>query len=162
MIFSQRNIGKKGVSVWLSWVLLFTFAVAISAVGFRFIIPIVEKSTIDLKKVVFNTDECRQIAISVEGACQDNSAQVLNITIRNRNYIRIDKLTFQVFGAGNQPLFTNHTTSKHGPQREKVYSIPTNTSGTITFATITPRIFREDLEIVCQDRGSSVTTIPSC
>ena len=161
MSFSLK-MNKKGASVWISWILLFAFAIALSTAGFRFIVPTVEKSTVDLKKVVFNTDECRQVGLSIESACQSNSTQDLNITIRNRNSVRVDKLLIQAYDEGNKPLLSNSTTTLLGANRVKVYSVNLNTSSRVGYIVVTPTIFREDLEIVCEQREATETTIPDC
>jgi len=153
---------KRAVSLWLSWVLLFAFVIGLSALSYRFIVPLVSDTTTDVKKVVFNTDECRQVGISIEEVCQDSTAQHLNMTIRNRNYISVDKLRFQWFDTDNIPISSEEQDVTHAPNRNKIYSVDTGTGATIGAVQITPVIIKENLEIVCSEKEASTTTIPSC
>ncbi|MFC1753051.1 hypothetical protein ACFL96_06610 [Thermoproteota archaeon] len=153
---------KKAASLWLSWVLLFAFVIAISALSYRFIVPMVQDTTEDVKKVVFNTDECRQAAISLEEVCQDSTAQHLNMTIRNRNYIRIDELRFQWFDANNVPVSSSELEVKHAPNRAKKYSVDTGTSSVLGFVKVTPVLQKEGMTIICGEKAASTTTIPDC
>ena len=153
---------KMAASLWLSWVLLFAFVIGISALSYRFIVPLVSDTTTDVKKVVFNTDECRQVGISIEEVCQDSTAQHLNMTIRNRNYISVDKLRFQWFDTDNIPINSNAQNVTHAPNRNKIYSVSTGTGDTIGVVQVTPVIIKENLEIVCSEKEASTTTIPSC
>ncbi|HII72363.1 TPA: hypothetical protein HA265_06430, partial [Candidatus Woesearchaeota archaeon] len=86
---------KKAVSPWISWVLLMAFAVVLSAFMYNFMVSYTKDSTEDMKKIVYNTDECRLVSINIESACM--TAQALNITLQNRNYIRIDEMDFRFY-----------------------------------------------------------------
>lgn len=162
--YARKSIAKnkKAASLWLEWILLFAFVIALSALSYAFIVPLVKDTTTSVKKVVFNTDECRQVAISIESVCQDNAAQHLNMTIRNRNYIRIDKIRFNWFGTDNAQISSLSETTKLAPNRIKRYEIDTTTGATIGFVKITPIIYKDNLEVICSEKDTSATDIPVC
>ena len=140
---------KRGVSPWISWVLLMAFAILLSALMYNFMVSYTEDSTEDMKKVVYNTDECRLVSINIDSVCV--SSQLLNITLENRNYIRIDGLDFRIFN-GRVPIHTNETEIPMNPNRRKVIEIDTGTASPITFVEVIPHITKEGLDIVCSDK----------
>ncbi|MFQ5474268.1 MAG: hypothetical protein ACE5DM_00360 [Candidatus Nanoarchaeia archaeon] len=152
---------RKAASLWLSWILLFTFAIVLSAFSYRFIIPLVTDTTEDVKQVVFNTDECRQVSISLEAVCQSSTAQHLNMTIRNRNYLRVDELRFQLFDSARTPIKTVSVNTTLAPNRAKKYSV-NGSSSTLGFIKATPILKKEGLTVVCSEKAASTSTIPSC
>lgn len=143
---------KQAVSPWISWVLLVAFAVVLSAFMYDFMVSYTESSTDDMKKVVYNTDECRLVSVNIEDACR--SSQVLNITLQNRNYIRIDSLDFR-FYKDRVPLHTNITEISMNPNRRKMVSIDTGTSVGITRVEVIPHVTKENMDIICAEKKAS-------
>ena len=156
MKYTLKMVWNKKGDLWLSWVLLFAFAIALSAASYQFIIPHVNQGTETMKRVVFDTDECRQVALSIEEACHDSLSQDLNMTIRNRNYVTVDELRFQWFGANNMPIDNEFIESKIGVDRTKKYSLNSTTSDSVTFVKVTPVIYRENMVIVCSEKDASL------
>ena len=107
-----------------------------------------ESSTKDMKKVVYNTDECRMVSINIDSACF--SAQVLNITLENKNYIRIDGIDFRFYN-GRFPLHTNQTSIALNPNRVKLVSLNTGVSA-VTMVEIIPHVSKENMDIICSDK----------
>jgi len=142
----SRN--KKGVSEWMSWVLLVAFTVVLSAFMYNFMVDYTESSTRDMKKVVYNTDECRMVSLNIDSVCF--SSQVLNITLENKNYIRIDGIDFRFYN-GRFPLHTNQTAIALNPNRVKLVSIDTGVSA-VTMVEIIPHVSKENMDIICSDK----------
>ncbi|MBW2996719.1 hypothetical protein KY349_00090 [Candidatus Woesearchaeota archaeon] len=143
---------KRAVSPWISWVLLVAFAVVLSAFMYNFMVSYTESSTEDMKKVVYNTDECRSVSLDIDSACM--SAQVLNITLQNRNYARIDKMDFRLY-SDIVPIHTNLTDIAMNPNRKKLIEIDTGTASTVTRVEVIPHIEKEDLDIICAEKKAS-------
>jgi FlaG/FlaF family flagellin (archaellin) len=143
---------KKAVSPWISWVLLVAFAVMLSAFMYNFMVSYTKSSTTDMKKVVYNTDECRLVSINIEDACR--SSQVLNITLQNRNYIRIDSIDFRLYN-DRVPIHTNLTNISMNPNRKKVVSLDTGTSTETTRIEVIPHITKENMDIICAEKKAS-------
>ncbi len=152
---------KKGVSGWIAWVLILAFVVSLSAFMYDFMIDYTESSTEGVKKVVYDTDECRSVSISIESACQDISSQVLNITLQNRNYIRVKKMNFRMFNPSKKPLLFNTTNTTLNPNRKKTINIPTSTD-IIGYVEVIPIVIRDNLEIVCGERKATYDGVSSC
>jgi FlaG/FlaF family flagellin (archaellin) len=139
---------KKAVSPWISWVLLVAFAIVLSAFMYDFMVDYTESSTDDMKRTVYNTDECRLVSLNIDSACM--SSQVLNITLQNRNYIRIDKMDLR-FYEGRVPLHTNQTNITMNPNRVKIIEFNTGVS-TVTRVEVIPYIIKEEMDIICADK----------
>jgi FlaG/FlaF family flagellin (archaellin) len=156
---AARTMGRKAVSPWIAWVLLLAFAVALSAFMYSFMVDYTEDTTEGIKKQVYNTDECRQASLSIEDACVDTSAQILNITLQNRNYIRLDKIDFRLY-VGRTPISTVETTITLNPNRKKLVSVNTSTTDTVTYVEVIPHIETHDYDIICGDKkvASEVST----
>ena len=153
---------KRAASVWIAYVLLVAFVVSLSAIMFSFMTDYTRSSTKNIKKTVFNTDECRSVALSIESVCF--SSQVLNITVKNRNYLRIDEVDVRLYDSKNKPLGLNITNVSLNPNREKIISINTGFSS-LGFVEVIPRVIKEDVDgpfdIVCDERRASTTNLNS-
>lgn len=148
---------KKAADQWISWVLLMGFTVMLSAFMYHFMVEYTESSTDDMKKVVYNTDECRMVSLNIDSACI--SAQALNITLQNKNYIRIDRIDFRYY-AGRNPLHTNQTNMTMNPNRVKELVVQTGAAG-ITRVEVIPHIIKENNDIICSDKKASAD-VPAC
>jgi hypothetical protein len=153
----MNRMNRRAASEIMSWVLVMSIAVVISAFMFDFMTDYSDDTTKDIKKIVYNTDECRSVSLSIESACL--SSQTLNITLQNRNYIRIDKMDFRIYN-GNVPLGTNETNVTLNPNRIKTVSINAGTT-TATRVEVIPRIIKENEDIICGDKKAT-STISAC
>ncbi|MBI5398378.1 hypothetical protein HZB03_02840 [Candidatus Woesearchaeota archaeon] len=158
----RRLIGKRAASVWIAYVLLMAFVVSLSAVMFSFMTDYTRSATKDIKKTVFNTEECHSVSLSVESACF--ASQVLNITVQNRNYLRIDKLDFRLYDLAKKPRALNITNITINPNRKKTITVNTGMSQ-LGFVEVVPVILKQApealFEIVCSDRKASTTSFNS-
>lgn len=157
---SSLKHSKKASSPLIAWVLILTFAVSLSAFMYSFMVDYTESTTDDIKKTVYNTDECRQASVSIEDVCVDTASQVLNITLQNRNYIRLDKIDFRLY-EGRLPIHTIATNTTLNPNRKKLVSVDTNTTDTVTYVEVLPHIETHDLDIICSERKIS-SSVSAC
>jgi FlaG/FlaF family flagellin (archaellin) len=151
IIFNNCFNNKKASSPWIAWVLLMTFAVALSAFMYNFMIGYTKDTNENIKDIVYNTDECRQVSASIEDVCFDSTSQILNITLQNRNYIRLYKIDFRIFN-GNVPIHTNNTEITLNTNRKKLISLNTGTSQTVTYVEVIPHVTKENKDIICSDK----------
>ncbi len=149
---------KKAVSPWISWVLIMAFAIVLSAFMYNFMVSYTEDTTDDIKKTVYNTDECRSVSLNIKSACM--STQDLNITLENTNYIRIDKLDFRLYN-GRVPLHTNQTEIPMNPNRLKTVILATGVAS-VTRVEVIPHIEKEQMDIICADKKAESTVRGTC
>jgi len=140
---------KRGVSPYLSWILLMAFVVAISAFMYSFMTDYTKDTTTDIKKQVYDTDECRSLSLNIKTACI--SSQTLNITLQNTGYIRIEGIDYRLYDANNIPLHTNRTNSSMNPNRIKPYSINLGVSD-VGLVEVIPVIRKDNIEIICSEK----------
>ena len=148
---------RNAASIWMSYVLITGFAVMLSVFMYSFMVDYPKSSTDDMKKVVYNTDECRSVSINIESACL--SAQSLNITLQNSNYVRIDGLDFRIYN-GRIPHHTNQTNITMNPNRVKSVTVNIGTSSASRVEVI-PHIQKENMDMVCSDRKAE-TEFKAC
>ena len=153
---SNLKRSKRAASEWISWVLIMAFAVVLSVIMYKFMVDYASEQTTDIKKMVYNTDECRMVSLNIISACF-GPAQVLNITLQNNNYVRIDKIDFRLYN-GNIPIHTNQTSITMNPNREKLVSFSTGAAA-VTRVEVIPRIVKENMEIICSDKKASSSVV---
>ncbi|MBN1544357.1 hypothetical protein JW898_02740 [Candidatus Woesearchaeota archaeon] len=149
---------KRAVSPWISWVLLVAFAVILSAFMYNFMVSYTKDTTQDIKKTVYNTDECRSVSFNIVSACFSASTQVLNITLENTNYARIDSMAFRLYD-GRIPLHTNNTGIPMNPNRVKEIILDTGVAS-VTRVEVIPSIEKEGMDIICSDRKAEAEVVP--
>lgn len=91
---------KKGISQWLSWVLLVVLAVILSVAVFKWASGVVRDRSNDLVRL-YDNEECETTSIRIENACQDTQTLYMNIT--NNNEQRVNGLLFRLFDVFKQP-----------------------------------------------------------
>ncbi|MFC1723305.1 hypothetical protein ACFL0V_04150 [Nanoarchaeota archaeon] len=134
------------------------FVVVISAFMYNFMKTYTEDTTHDVKKQVYNTDECRPVGINIQDGCV--SAQVLNITLQNTNYVRIQGMDFRFYGLNNRPVGNNRTSIVMNPNRIKEVSIDTGVTG-VAMVEVVPVVYKENIEIICSDKKAQLK-VNSC
>lgn len=145
----KSSMRKKAVSPYVSWILIMAFVVVLSAFMYSFMTDYTEETTEDVKKQVYDADECRSVSVDVVSAC--NSSQALNITIQNTDYIRIDAIDFRLYDMAKKPVLTNRTDISMNPNRIKQVEIAKG--GTeISMIEVVPIIFKENMEIICGEK----------
>ena len=147
---------KKGVSAYVSWILIMAFVVVLSAFMYSFMVSYTEDTTDDVKKQVYNTDECRSVSVNIVTGCL--SSQTLNITVQNTDYIRIDGMDFRVYDLSKRPLHTNRTNITMNPNRIKQIEIDTGATN-VGFVEIIPIVYKDDLEILCSEKKAQADIV---
>lgn len=148
---------KKGVDIWVSWVLLLAFVVALSAFMFTWFNEQNDKLAGDLR-VMSDTAECDSVGLHVEDICQN--AQVLYINISNKNSIRIDQLVFSVFDVYlESPVLRTVNLTLRPSEVEALQVLKQATTQQLE---ITPVIFTESDKVFCYRKAVTLTGIEFC
>jgi len=82
----MKHIHKKGVHVWVSWILLIAFALLLSTMMYNWIYGFSEKSAKELETRTYRAEGCDDVAIVIESMCQNSQTLYMNIT-NNKNII---------------------------------------------------------------------------
>ncbi|MFH1053295.1 MAG: hypothetical protein V1740_02645 [Candidatus Woesearchaeota archaeon] len=152
----RRIKGKKSEYIWISWVLLFAFAVAMSALMYNWIFGYTKASTYEIEKRTFDAQECEFVSIGINNIWQDTKN--LYIDISNRNNLNIDKVIVRLYNIYGEPI---------EPLREKRVSIKPNgvksidiqKDGVVFRVEVIPVTFKKKVEIICSEKLARIENI---
>lgn len=148
---------KKGAALWLSWVLLLGFVVAISAFMFTWTSGQNEKFAKDLRKMS-DTAECDSTGLIIQNICQN--PQVLYMNITNKNTIKIDQLVFNIFDVYlDAPLSRTVNVSLKPSEIESIEILKQSTTQQVE---ITPVILTDEDQIFCYSKAVTISDIKFC
>lgn len=148
-------MNKKGIEIWISWILMIGLTVALSVVLYSWYISTTE-SAVKTMQYVYDRSECTNVAIMIE-AC--NESQHLNINITNKLYTAVDEIIFRVHYTDLSVSTQNISTSIKPGQKED-FRIPANK--TVTEVEALPVISTADFRIICSSRSARYDNINSC
>lgn len=151
---------KKGISVWISWVLLVVFIVLLSAFMYGWMTNYTRQTTEDVKKVVYNEEECNYISLDID-ACSTDSLILINFS--NRGTLRIDKILLRLHSQQNVTNIELNMTKDNKtlkPERTRTESI--NDTGNIYIIDAIPIYIKGEYKIVCTNKLSTQTNITKC
>ena len=159
---------KKGIEVWISWVLLMGFVATLSLLMYDFIKDYTQETVDELRGRVYDTEECNSVAISIDSVCKQTATSpiYLNITVTNRLNINIDQLMFRTFDSSDRFLNISRlnistATVALRPQQSKKITMNIS-SDDINTVQVIPAVFREDLVIVCMRKIVEETQVIEC
>lgn len=147
---------KKGVEVWISWVLLIAFVIVLSAFMYNWIIGYTESKSEQMKEMVYNTEECDFVAISIDAACQDSQTLYINVT--NRYNLKIDKLIVRMYRGSNVLNITEFNITIK-PKVTKALNITKQTTTNVNITEVIPVVEKDDYEIICRNRLAQKTDV---
>lgn len=149
--------GKRGVSIWISWVLLVAFMVSLSTFMYYFFSDFAKQSIDDVKSRVVDSKLCDNVGISVSVCLKSTSD--LTVTVKNVNYITIDKVSIDMFDVFDRPQ-----------QKSKEIKIVSGTSrsfdilkdGIIKEVHVVPVVYKDGKSIFCSNKESLIENVESC
>jgi hypothetical protein len=150
-------MNKKAVSIWISWILIIAFTVAISTFMYSWIVGTTEQAT-ESFKYVYDSAECDNVAVYIE-ACRQ--AQDLYINITNKMLLGVDGLIFRVHYSD----FSSNTTElnvKLSPGEQKDYFIGYDNTKNITSLEAVPVIQTGNFRIICSARLARLDSVGLC
>jgi len=146
---------KKAVAIWMSWVLLTAFMVALSAFMYNWIAGYSESSAEDIA-ATYGQGSCSSAAIEVSG-CQESERLILEIN--NKGNLKIDKIIFRLYDLyGNIESKEKDVNVKAG----KTKDIKVLKQGTIQILESVPVLVKDGDKIVCRDKMHTLENITTC
>ena len=143
-------VSKKAAAIWLSWVLLLAFVVALSVFMFAWTEERSEMMAGDIREMS-DTSECNSVRLRIDDICQTGTSLHMNIT--NAGSIAIDQFSFNIIPTydreiSNPTIYTNIRPSE-------VEGVRVLKQHNTAQAEIIPVLHRDDSRIFCY--VSSVT-----
>ena len=148
-------MNKRGADVWISYVLLVGFTVALAAFIYSWMTGFSIEKTTEIKERIYDADICGSVAISIN-AC--NSSQTLYINITNRGDIRINQLIFRLDNGTDYTSFEINTTIK--PQNSETFNF-TNVKIINATPDVVPATFKDKYDVVCTDK-KAMSAVANC
>lgn len=147
---------KKGVSVYIGWVLIMAFMVALSTLMYSFMTSQVKTQT---EQIESRTDltRCDQTGFSVTSFCQDDSSLIFNIT--NTKNTKITGLKIQLFDLYDEGAQVEITMTIKASDSEKISILK---HGTLQQAEIIPKTSNQDRTFYCDSSKTILTPIETC
>ena len=148
---------KKADGLWISWVLLLAFVVALSTFMFNWTQSRNEVFAKELQ-VMADTAECDSVSIRVQESCQN--PQLLNINISNSNSIKVDQLVFNIYDVYlENPLTRVKNITIFPSEVENLKILKQSTTQQLE---IVPVVFTEEDKIFCYKKTLTLTDIDYC
>ncbi|MBW3012515.1 hypothetical protein KY311_04980 [Candidatus Woesearchaeota archaeon] len=150
-------MNKKGLEVWISWILLVGLTVALGVVMYSWYISTTE-STIESLQYVYDRSECNNVAILLEACSQ---AQHLNINITNKLYTNVDEVIFRIHYTELDFDSVNRS-ARIKPGQKEDFRIPIDSGKTVSEVEALPVISSGNFRIICSSRLARVDSIATC
>jgi hypothetical protein len=147
---------RRGMSTYVSWILIILMAVGLSAFMLHWTRSYVQKQGEDLTTRADST-LCNDATLNADGVCQNS--QTLNINITNTNNLEIYKIRLRFID-----LYDNSETKTElirlAAGDRDTYNILKQ--GTLSQVKVTPIVYKNKKEIACEDNSLTVEDIKQC
>jgi hypothetical protein len=152
----RRFQSRRGEAIWIAWVMITAFMVAMGAIIYNWSRSYASASAEQVEEKAYR-EECSDVAISIESACQDN--YTLTLTVKNLGRVRVDKIVVNMFDAfggglsGEQELPVKpgvsavYTVLKQGP----VYTVKA-----------VPALRKNNKWVVCSEKEAEYSNVEYC
>ena len=158
MLLNRRfNRNKKGVEVWISWVMLIAFSVLIGSIVLQFTRSHTTSTVDDLTEKGEILTLCQETGLAVNSYCQ--KTQTLNMNVTNNNNRKVEALMVRGFDIYNNPQGGERNISL-APDKTKSVSVVKQ--GVLKRAEVMPMIVVGKKRVVCQSRKITLEPIDFC
>lgn len=149
--------GKRGVALWLSWVLMVAFLVAISVFMFKWTTNY-SKYHADTLEEISDSVECDSVGLSIDAVCQ--TTQLLTINVTNRNSLQIDQVVLNIYDIYMENVQTKKKNVSISPGKSDTIQIIKQ--GTTRQIEVTPVFFSEKHIIHCNQKTALSDQVGFC
>jgi len=151
------TLGRKAVSLWLSWVILVGFVVATSGFLLGWMQEYSEKSVGEMRERLYNSEVCDSVSMSIDKAFCRNP-QLLNIVITNRNKFRINQIILRTYDEDRtiEVFYLNETIK---PTMTDDIDVPIPVNRTISTFEAIPVYITEESEHICENKKLNVMKV---
>lgn len=148
---------KRGVSVWVSYVMLTAMVVSIGFLVLNWSRSFTEDTVEDIVERGDALTTCQASGVDIKNLCQNT--QTLNMDVTNTNDIKIEGLQFRMFDIYNRPQTSSRNVTIN-PQKTKFVNVIKQ--GIIKDVDIFPIVRKGGKRILCTSRTVEFDNIPVC
>lgn len=154
----MNKLNKKGISIWISWVLIIAFMAILAVFMFNWTSSFTTSQT-DRLKEVYNSVDCNFVTISIDGICQNT--QILNMNVTNRKNIDVDMLIFRIYDIyGNPEAKEIEKFIRHG--KTNTETVKVIKQGITSITEVVPVVIKDNKKIICDERKITANNIKFC
>ncbi len=139
-------IGKKGVSIWLSWVLLTAFMTALGLFMYEWMSDYTGQQTDEMQTRTDYQIICEDIGISIDNVCQNT--QTLYTNISNRHNVRIDQIVIRIYDIYDNPQTKTRNVTI---DPEETLQLSILKQGITRHVEFVPAVLGEDGRVLCEN-----------
>ncbi|MBR9675545.1 hypothetical protein GOV05_00895 [Candidatus Woesearchaeota archaeon] len=147
---------KKGMGLYIGWVLLMAFMVSLSSFMYVWMTSHVEQQTQKLQEST-DTNICETLSISVQDYCQDEYELIFEVT--NTKDVEIKSFKLLLFDLYDYP---QDTIIDEDLKPSKTTTITSLKHGTLAQVEIIPQTINDDRLVTCQKSKTIIQNIPLC
>ncbi|MAG16136.1 hypothetical protein CMO88_03680 [Candidatus Woesearchaeota archaeon] len=149
---------KRGVSVWISYVMLTALVVSIGFFVLKWSRDTTEDTVQDIVERGDALTLCGATNIDIKDLCQNT--QTLNMDVTNTNDIKVEGLWVRMFDIYDRPQTSSRNTTIL-PQKTK-NDLKIIKQGIIKDAVIMPLIYKDGKKVICESRKTTFENIVIC
>lgn len=146
-----RIMHKKGIEVWISWVVLVAFVIFLGTMVFYWMRDFSADRITDLQDRLDVREKCDLVGIELSEVISKN-AQTLNMKVTNRDYLAINQVVFSLYGDKSSFIMANISNITLKPNSSKTIDISQNSSIPTVRISAVPVIIDSGKQIYCTDK----------
>ncbi len=150
--------GKKGASVYVSWVLVTAVAFGLGFLMYNWTVGHVRQSSSELE-ARSQQSICRDVTLSVEQICQNTQNLYTNMT--NTNVVKIDRLLVRITDLYGDSESRDEEVELAPGDKETNYRILKPGSVALSVR-ITPVVLEKGNSLICQESSVELEDIDQC
>ncbi len=150
-------VGKRGVSVWVSYVMLTALVVSLGVIVLNWSRSTTQQTVDDIVERGDALTACASAGIDVLNLCQNT--QSLNMNVTNSNEVRLEGLWASMFDIYNMPQTSSVNITI---QPQKTREVDLLKQGIVKRVEFSPVVSRGGKRIKCLSRKVSFDSVPVC
>ena len=151
-------MNKRGLELWVSWVLLVAAAVIASVFMFGWMLDYATLTKEEVLKTYENSQECDSVSLEIR-ACQETSRNIIDVNATNRGMLKVDKLIFRLYDA-HDDVATRQINVTIRPNTKS--SFPVVRQNAVIAIEAVPVMYGDDAEIICSKRAVTLEPVGFC
>ena len=147
--FDRRTLNKRGAEVWISWVLLMAFVVALGAVISNWMQNYTQSQITNTKEKIYDSQVCQSVSIFLSEIYYKNP-QTLNMKVTNNNLLLVDEVIFRVYNDDGALTYVQKKVTLR-PYKSKDITVDINITNA-HYVDAIPVVDNKESQIICRMR----------
>ena len=148
---------RKGIAVWISFVLLTLLAVTLGAGFLVWSKGFTATSAADIEKRSEYVTMCEAVSLQIRNICQNT--QALNMNLSNNNNLKITELSLRLYDIYNQPQRRSINVTLRPSETSSIMVVK---QGIVKQLELIPITQSGKNRIICESRKVELSDIPLC